>query len=88
MTRNPLKKSSKAFVLIIPLVTQIYLSELEVVVRRSRTLRGVKMILLQMIQIYFGEWEVAVVLAVYCSRRRVECSSSVRRSQERSGDAP
>ena len=58
MTKNPSRKRSKAFVLIIPLVTSI--SEV-VIVCLSRTPRGVRIIFPQVIQLHFGEWEVAVV---------------------------
>ena len=59
MTKNPSRKRSKAFVLIIPLVTSL-LSEV-VIICRSRTLRGMRIIFSQVIQLHFGEWEVAMI---------------------------
>ena len=60
MTKNPSRKRSKAFVLIIPLVTSL-LSEV-VIICRSRTLRGMRIIFFQVIQLHFGEWEVTVAM--------------------------
>ena len=60
MTKNPSRKRSKAFVLIIPLVTSL-LSEV-VIICRSRTPRGMRIIFSQVIQLHFGEWEVLVAM--------------------------
>ena len=60
MTKNLSRKLSKAFVSII--VIQIRVSNWEVViVCRSRTPRGTRIILSQVIQFRFGEWEAAVI---------------------------
>ena len=58
MTKNLSRKRSKAFVLIIPLVTSI--SEV-VIVCLSRTPRGMRIIFPQVIQLHFDEWEVAMI---------------------------
>ena len=60
MTKNLSRKLLKAFVLIV--VIRIHVSKWEVViVCRSRTPRGMRIILFQVIQFHFGKWEVAVV---------------------------
>ena len=64
MMKNPSRKLWKAFVLII--IVSNWDSESEavtvvVVLCRSRTLRGMRIILPQVIQLHFGDWEVAVV---------------------------
>ena len=62
MTKNPSRKWSKAFVLIIPLVTRMHISISEiVVVCHSRNPTGMRIILPQVIQLQIGEWEIAAV---------------------------
>ena len=62
MMKNPSRKRSKAFVLIIPPVIRMRNSKWEVViVCRSRTSRGMRIILPQVIRLHFGKWEAVVV---------------------------
>ena len=65
MMKNPSRKWSEVFILIIPPVIRMYNSKWEVVVVcRSRTQRGMirRAILSQVIQLHFGEWGAAAVL--------------------------
>ena len=66
MMKNPSRKQSKIFVLIIPPVIRIHNNKWEVIlilVWRSRTPRGMRTVIIpQVIQLLlFGEWEAAVV---------------------------
>ena len=61
MMKNPSRKLWKAFVLITIVSNWDSETEVVVVLCRSRTLRGMRIILPQVIQSHFGDWEVAVV---------------------------
>ena len=61
MMKNPSRKLWKAFVLITIVSNWDSETEVVVVLCRSRTLRGIRIILPQVIQLHFGDWEVAVV---------------------------
>ena len=59
MTKDPSRKLSKACVLIIILSKEAVV--VVVTVCRSKTPRGMTIILPQVIRLHFGDWEVAVV---------------------------
>ena len=63
MTKNPSRKQSEAFILIIPPVIRMQVCEwgVVVVVCRSTTPRGMRAISPQVIQLRLGDWEAAAV---------------------------
>ena len=63
MTKDPLRKLSKAFVLIIIVSKEAVV--VVITVCHSRTPRGMMIILPQVIQLHFGDWEVAVVYRIF-----------------------
>ena len=63
MTKDPSRKLSKAFVLIIIVSKEAVV--VVITVCRSRTPRGMTIILPQVIQLHFGDWEVAVVYRIF-----------------------
>ena len=63
MTKDPSRKLSKAFVSIIIVSKEAVV--VVITVCRSRTPRGMTIILPQVIQLHFGDWEVAVVYRIF-----------------------